>query len=59
MSEALRNEWPRFSRFGAQLAIVVDLAVEDYCDALVFVEYGLFAGYEIDNARRRMPSPTR
>ena len=34
---------------GAQLAIVVDLAVENDGDAVVFVEGRLFAGDEIDD----------
>ena len=38
-----------FFEIGAQLAIVVDLAVENYGDAFVFVEYRLFTGDEIDN----------
>src|SRR6185369_17707558 len=33
----------------AQFAIVVDLAVENYRDALVFVENRLFAGDQIDD----------
>src|SRR6185369_16556337 len=38
---------------GAQLAIVIDLAVENYRDTPVFVEYRLFTGDEIDD---RQPS---
>ena len=33
----------------AQLAIVVDFAVENYCDAFVFIECRLIAGDEIDD----------
>src|SRR6267142_5975844 len=34
-----------------KFAVVVDLAVEDDGDALVFVECWLFAGYEIDDCQ--------
>ena len=33
----------------AQLAVVVDLAIKDNGDALVFVESGLFAREEVDD----------
>ena len=42
----------------AQLAIVVDLAVEDYRDALVFVEAGCSPVTRSMIASRRMPSAT-
>jgi len=33
----------------AQLAIVIDFAVQDYGDAVVFVEYRLLSGDEVDD----------
>ena len=44
-------------QIGAQLAVVVDLAIKDNGDALVFVESGLFTGEEVDN--RQAPHAQR
>ena len=42
---------------GAQLAIVINLAVEDHGDTMTFVECWLLAGNQIDNCQA--PHPER
>ena len=49
---ALRGErWPRALQLRAQLAVVVDLAVQDDDDRAVLVEDRLVAGLEVDDAQ--------
>ena len=42
-------------KVSAQLAIVVNLAIENHRDAAVFIESGLFAGEEIDDCEASHP----
>src|SRR5215510_13042207 len=47
---------PLFPELCTQLEIVVDLAVEDEPNALIFVRHGLVAGLQIDD---RQPAKTK
>src|SRR6476619_4412519 len=42
---------PFFNQGGSQLAIVVDLAITNYDDGFVFIEEGLVAAFEVDDAQ--------
>jgi len=46
-----------FSESISECFIVIDLAVEDDCDGIVFVENRLSAGIEADNAEASMSEP--
>ncbi len=54
VSVCVRKRWPCAFELGAQLGEVVDLAVEDGPDRLVFVRQRLIAGGEIDDAQPAM-----
>ena len=51
VSVAVRNVCPSRSQRGAQLAVVVDLAVEDHPDGAVLVGDRLVAGRDVDDAQ--------
>ncbi len=54
---ARRERVPGALQVGAQLAVVVDLAVEDDGDGAVLVEDRLIAGREVDHAQPLDPKP--
>ena len=55
VSPCVANRWPARSQALAQLAVVVDLAVEDDRDRAVLVEDRLVAGGEVDDAQALDP----
>ena len=59
VSLCVAKRWPRASSSRAQLAVVVDLAVEDDHDRAVLVEDRLVAGREVDDAQALDAEPDR
>ena len=55
VSACVVKRWPRALKALAQLAVVVDLAVEDDRDRPVLVEDRLVAGREVDDAQALDP----
>ena len=54
VSDAERKRWPRRAQLVAQVAEVVDLAVEDHDHRAVLVEHRLVAGVEVDDGKARV-----
>jgi hypothetical protein len=48
---------PEASQFGCQLFEVIDLAIVDHCDAVIFVEQRLMSTREIDDRQASMAKP--
>ena len=55
MSERVAKWWPAALELGAQLAEVVDLAVEDDADRAVLVEDRLVAARQVDDRQAAHP----